>query len=167
MAVKTTEARADRRGMSYSEPPGENPPPYHPPPAGPPPSGPPGPPGGYAPPPPPAYGAPPPAYGTVPGYGGYGYGQAPSGPKPSNYLVQSILTTLFCCLPVGIVSIVFAAQVDSKWNAGDVQGAHNASRQARTWAWVSFGLGLAVIAIYLVAVIALAGSSSTTYEPTP
>src|SRR5438128_1439779 len=31
-----------------------------------------------------------------------------------NYLVQSILCTLFCCLPFGIVAIVYAAQVNSK-----------------------------------------------------
>jgi hypothetical protein len=167
MPVKATFGRADRRGMSDAPPPGDNPqgnepPPYSPPPAGPPPSG---PPPGYGPPPahnaPPPYGAP--GYGA-PGYGAPGYGAQYGGPKPSNYLVQAILTTLFCCLPVGIVSIVFAAQVDSKWNAGDHQGAQNASRQARTWAWVSFGLGLTVGLIYLIAIIALAGSDSTTFQ---
>jgi hypothetical protein len=63
---------------------------------------------------------------------------------PPNYLVQAILTTLFCCLPFGIVSIVFAAQVNSKFSAGDVAGAVNASSRAKLWAWLSFGFGLAV-----------------------
>ena len=36
-----------------------------------------------------------------------------------NYLVQAILTTLFCCLPFGIVAIVYAAQVNTKIEAGD------------------------------------------------
>ena len=31
-----------------------------------------------------------------------------------NYLVQAILVTIFCCLPFGIVSIVYAAQVNGK-----------------------------------------------------
>ena len=31
-----------------------------------------------------------------------------------NNMVWAILTTLFCCLPFGIVSIVYAAQVDGK-----------------------------------------------------
>jgi hypothetical protein len=72
------------------------------------------------------------------------------------------LSTLLCCWPFGIVSIVFAAQVDSKWNAGDFYGSMRASKNARTWAWVAFGCGLAVLAIYLVALAAAGSSSSTT-----
>lgn len=68
--------------------------------------------------------------------------------KPQNYLVWSILTTLFCCLPAGIVSIVYAAQVDSRYASGDYAAALDASNKARTWAWVSFGVGLAVSLIY-------------------
>lgn len=67
-----------------------------------------------------------------------------AGEKPKNYLIQSILVTLCCCLPVGIVSIVYAAQVDSKWNGGDYQGAMVASQKANTWSWAAFGLGLVV-----------------------
>ncbi len=48
--------------------------------------------------------------------------QQPQTPPP-NYLVFAILATIFCCQILGIVSIVFAAQVNSKWNAGDIQGA--------------------------------------------
>ena len=96
-----------------------------------------------------------------PGYQPPGYGR-PMGPKPSNYLVQAILTTLFCCLPFGIVSIVYAAQVDSKYNAGDYAGALASSKNAKTWAWVSFGIGLVVILGYLLVAIAASSSSSNT-----
>ena len=68
--------------------------------------------------------------------------QQPMQSPPSNYLVFAILTTIFCCLVFGIVSIVYAAQVNTKWYAGDYQGAINASRNAKTWAWVAFGSGL-------------------------
>jgi hypothetical protein len=61
-----------------------------------------------------------------------------------NYLVWSILTTLFCCLPAGIVSIVFAAQVNSKLAAGDYAGAMQASKNAKIWAIVSAVAGVAV-----------------------
>jgi hypothetical protein len=57
-----------------------------------------------------------------PGYQSYG-SPAPAGPKPDNYLVWAILSTLFCCLPLGVASIVFAAQVDGKYNSGDYAGA--------------------------------------------
>lgn len=62
--------------------------------------------------------------------------------KIPNYLVQSILVTLCCCLPFGIVSIVYAAQVNGKVQAGDIQGAIDASGKAKMWCWISFGLGL-------------------------
>jgi hypothetical protein len=75
------------------------------------------------------------------------------------YLPQAILTTLFCCLPFGIVAIVYAAQVNSKLAAGDYEGAMQASKSAKTWCWVSFGCGLAVVVLYiLLFVIASLGS---------
>jgi len=66
----------------------------------------------------------------------------PRPPKPDNYLVWSILATLFCCIPFGIVSIVYATQVDSKYAVGDYPGAGAAAAKAKTWFWVSFGFGL-------------------------
>lgn len=75
----------------------------------------------------------------------------------STYLVPSILCTLFCCLPFGIVAIIYAAQVGSKQGAGDFAGAMESSRKAKMWCWLSFGFGLGVsliwVAIYLVAIV--------------
>jgi hypothetical protein len=68
-----------------------------------------------------------------------------------NYLVQSILVTLCCCVPAGIVAIVYAAQVNSKVAAGDVAGAQESSRLAKIWSWVGFGLGVLVGIIYAIA----------------
>ena len=59
-----------------------------------------------------------------------------------DYLVQSILVTLCCCLIGGIISIVYAAQVNSKWAAGDSAGALAASENAKMWCWLSFGIGI-------------------------
>ena len=72
------------------------------------------------------------------------YEQQPVQPPPSNYLVFAILTTIFCCQIFGIISIVYAAQVNSKWYAGDYQGAIDASRNAKLWAWVAFGIGFVI-----------------------
>ena len=47
----------------------------------------------------------------------------PPGEYIPNHMVWAILTTLFCCLPFGIVSIVHAARVDSLSAAGDIAGA--------------------------------------------
>lgn len=69
------------------------------------------------------------------------------GARVPNYLVQSILVTFCCCLPFGIVAIIFAAQVNSKLAAGDYAGAVAASNSARKWCWVAFGVGLLIQAL--------------------
>jgi hypothetical protein len=79
-------------------------------------------------------------------------------PSINNYLAPAILCTLFCCLPFGIVAIVNAAQVNSKLSAGDYEGAEASANQAKTWCWVSFGLGLVGVLIY--AAILLMGAAN-------
>lgn len=74
--------------------------------------------------------------------------------KVPNYLVQAILATLLCCVPTGIVAIVYASRVNSKLQAGDVPGAIEASGKAKLWSWVSLGLGLVVGVIYFIALVA-------------
>ena len=81
--------------------------------------------------------------------------QSPQQDVP-NYLVQAILTTIFCCLPLGIVSIVYAAQVNGKLEAGDRAGALQSSRSAKMWAWISFGTGLVFIVLPVGGYIVLA-----------
>lgn len=67
----------------------------------------------------------------------------------STHLTPAILTTLCCCLPVGIVAIVYAAQVNSKLSGGDFEGAQAASKKAKTWCWIALALGLVVVAVQL------------------
>lgn len=86
----------------------------------------------------------------------------PLAPPPPSNLVWGILTTLFCCLPAGIVSIVYAAQVNPKWSAGDVDGARRASRNAGTWAIVAAGVTLIGAVLWLILVVAGVGVSGTT-----
>ncbi|MBF0488069.1 MAG: CD225/dispanin family protein [Nitrospirae bacterium] len=64
-----------------------------------------------------------------------------------DYLVWSVLSTLFCCLPVGIVAIVYSAQVGTRLRVGDVVGARHSSRKAKMWCWISIAswAGLALI----------------------
>jgi len=76
----------------------------------------------------------------------------PPGTTVPNYLVFAILTTVFCCLPTGIPAIVYAAQVNGKLQAGDLAGAQLASKNAKTWCWVSFGVGLAVTLLYMLVI---------------
>lgn len=61
-------------------------------------------------------------------------------PLVANNLALAIAATvlsLWCCLPHGIVSLIFATQVNKKAESGDVDGAMKSAKQAKTWAWIS------------------------------
>jgi len=83
-----------------------------------------------------------PSYATECASCGHPVQQFPTPGTIKNYLAQSILVTLCCCLPFGIVALVFSAQVNSKLAAGDVAGAEAASRSARTWIIVTLIAGI-------------------------
>jgi len=83
-----------------------------------------------------------------------------------NYLVPAIIS-LFCCLPLGIVGVIFAAQVNGKVAAGDTAGALDAAKKAKMFSFIAIGLGLLGIVGYVLFVVimgvgmGLAGSSSS------
>lgn len=64
---------------------------------------------------------------------------------PPSYLVWSILVTILCCLPGGIISIIYAAQVSSKFRMNDYEGALDASKNAKKWAIISAIIGFVVL----------------------
>ena len=70
--------------------------------------------------------------------------------KVPNHMVGAILTTLFCCLIGGIVSIVYAAKVNTKLAQGDIEGARAASKTAKTWIIVNM---LVLPLIWLIIVL--------------
>jgi len=73
---------------------------------------------------------------------------APAAAVP-NYLVLAIIS-LFCCLPLGIVAVIFAARVNGQVQAGDTAGALESSRKAKMFSYISIGLGLVWIIIWIV-----------------
>lgn len=72
----------------------------------------------------------------------------PPPPQIDNYLVPAVLSAFCCCLPVGVVAIIYAAQVNSKLAAGDIGGAQAASKNAKMWCWIALGAGAAVSLVY-------------------
>ena len=92
---------------------------------------------------------------------GLGQQLNPMSGKPDNYLIKSILVTLCCCLPFGIVGIIFASQVDSKWAAGDHEGAMTAAANAKKWTMIGLILGVVVNLILLaVQILAVVGAAA-------
>jgi len=91
-----------------------------------------------------------------PGYPPPGYPpQQPAGQAPNNYLVWSILVTLFCCLPLGIVAIVKSSQVNGLWAQGRYAEAQASADSARKW--VIWGAVIGVVAGIIYAIMAIAG----------
>ena len=79
-------------------------------------------------------------------------------PPVNNYLVPAILSTVCCCQPFGIVSIIYASQVTKKINEGNYQGAVESSKKAKFWFILAIVLGLignvVGIIIYIMFVVA-------------
>lgn len=69
---------------------------------------------------------------------------------PKTWLTESILVTIFCCLPFGIVGIIHASKVSSSIAAGNILEAQIASKNAKRWTKIGFFTGLAVIVLYTI-----------------
>ena len=67
---------------------------------------------------------------------------APAEPCPPNYLVWTVLVTVMCCVPLGVISLIYSSQVKTKYNAGDIEGAKKASSKTELWLMLAFVLGL-------------------------
>ena len=80
-----------------------------------------------------------------------------------NNMVLAIIS-IFCCWPLAIPAIIFASQVNQKLAAGDMVGAQDASKKAKTFSYIAFGLGalwLVFVIIYIVFVVGIAAISSS------
>jgi hypothetical protein len=84
-------------------------------------------------------------------------GVAGAGGTVDTWLWQSILATIFCCQPLGIVAIVFAAQAQSAVSSGDPRTAREKAATARTWTLVAVGVGLLVFVPFLLFAVLGAG----------
>ncbi|MBQ5369986.1 MAG: CD225/dispanin family protein [Bacteroidaceae bacterium] len=103
-----------------------------------------------------------PVYGGGASYGNAN-GAAPSKPQPpcpDNYLVWSILSTVFCCWPIGIVAIIKSAKVNNLWTQGYYEQAQNTANEAKKWCIVSAVSAIAFMIIYFVFVVALGAAGA-------
>ncbi len=71
-------------------------------------------------------------------------------PMPKTYLVESILVTFCCCLPLGIVGIVFAAKVESSYRRDGYKIAKKNSEDALKWVKLAFWIGLVIRIIFFI-----------------
>ena len=88
-------------------------------------------------------------YNSNPQYGGYNQPR-PMMSKPDSWLAWSILCTILCCLPLGVVGIVYAAQVDSLWNQGRYEESVKAAKKAKTFTLIGIISSAAIAFCYFV-----------------
>lgn len=69
---------------------------------------------------------------------------------PKTWLVESILATLFCCIPFGIVGLIYSTQISSYFNHGNYAAAEEASRNAGKWTKIAFFTGIAIYLLYFI-----------------
>lgn len=71
-------------------------------------------------------------------------------PMPKTWLVESILVMVLCCLPFGLVGLVYASKVETAYWAGDYGRAEKYSADARKWTLVGVGVALILLLLYVV-----------------
>ena len=81
------------------------------------------------------------------------YNNAP--PRPDNNMVWAILSTILCCLPLGIVAIIKASNVNSLYDRGDYAGAEEAAKSAKTWAMWGAISALIIWVLYILFIVVL------------
>jgi hypothetical protein len=91
--------------------------------------------------------------------------------EPENYLVWAILCTILCCLPLGIVSIVYSTKVSGLWVQGRYAEALAAADNAKKWAIIGAVVGavaylIGVMLWFFVFAVAISNLPSTTSTTT-
>lgn len=69
---------------------------------------------------------------------------------PKTWLVESILVTIFCCLPFGIIGIINATKIETLYYNGQYKQALNHSKLAKKWTLWGFFSMLVFWILYLV-----------------
>ncbi len=71
-------------------------------------------------------------------------------PKICNNLILAIISMICCCIPTGIVAIIYSLKVDSYVLSGQIEEAKAAANSAQTWAVVGIVLGLISSVLYFI-----------------
>lgn len=79
---------------------------------------------------------------------------------PDTHLAFAILTTLFCCLPFGIVAIIKAAGVSSAFQSGNYELAQKNSADAAKWSRVALICGIVFYLLYVLFFVVLGAGAA-------
>ncbi|EHH23730.1 hypothetical protein EGK_07264, partial [Macaca mulatta] len=74
-------------------------------------------------------------------------------PLPKDYMMESVLVTLFCCLLTGLIAIVYSHETRAALGRGDLAQAEEASRKARSLVLFSLLFGVFVSTSWVIYVV--------------
>ena len=75
---------------------------------------------------------------------------------PPTYLVPSIISAMFCCLPLSIPAIIYASKVEGYFYDGNYEAAIKSSNTAKNWLIASVLSILILVFLYILLVIFVA-----------
>ena len=81
--------------------------------------------------------------------------QMPRAPRPKNHLVMAVLVTVFCCLPFGVVALIYSSKVDDLWYRGLYEEAWENSSKAERWITISFFTPIIATVLYILFFVVL------------
>ena len=81
--------------------------------------------------------------------------ETPAGEPPPTNLVLAILTALCCCMPLGVVAIVYAAMAEGNVGSGDYAAARRNAAQASNY--ITWGVILGILGCVAAVVLSIAG----------
>ncbi|KGL99035.1 Proline-rich transmembrane protein 1, partial [Charadrius vociferus] len=61
---------------------------------------------------------------------------------PKDYMVESVLVTIFCCLLTGLIALIYSHETRAALGRGDVAQANVASKRAQSLVLFSLLFGL-------------------------
>ncbi|MBN3303599.1 PRRT1 protein, partial [Amia calva] len=81
----------------------------------------------------------------------------PGGPEhrqvPKDYLVESLLVTIFCCLISGLIAVMYSYETRSALGRGDLMDAQRSSQKARSMVLFSLLFGVFVSVSWVIYVV--------------
>ena len=64
--------------------------------------------------------------------------------RPQNYLILSVVCTLLCCMPLGVVGIIKASKVNKLYDEGKIAEANQNAEEAKKFATIGIVVGFIV-----------------------
>ena len=65
----------------------------------------------------------------------------------NTWLIPAIFAAVYCCMPFGIVSVVYADGANTEVSNRNCELAREKADKAKTWFWISVGCGILMFLI--------------------